>query len=59
MAPGREIVPVGGDAVVVTLYDDMGMNGSNGPVSPMVVESGDREGPIAEMPERAFYIYAP
>ena len=35
------------------------MNGLNGPASPIVVEPGDREGPTKEMPERAFYMYAP
>ena len=57
MASGREIVPVGETAM--TWYDDMSMNGSNGPASPIVVEPGDREGPTADMPERAFYMYAP
>ena len=57
MATGQEIIPVGEAATV--LYDDASMNGSNGPPSPIVVEPGDREGPTAEMPERAFYMYAP
>ena len=57
MATGQEIVPVGEAAVV--LYDDTSMNSSNGPPSPIVVEPGDREGPTAEEPERAFYMYAP
>ena len=57
MATGQEIVPVGEAAAV--LYDDTSMNGSNGPPSPIVVEPGDREGPTAEEPERAFYMYAP
>ena len=57
MATGQEIVPVGDAAAV--LYDDTSMNGSNGPPSPIVVEPGDREGPTAEEPERAFYMYAP
>ena len=52
MATGQEIIPVGEAAVV--LYDDTSMNGSNGPPSPIVVEPGDREGPMAEEPERAF-----
>ena len=57
MATGQEIIPVGEAAAV--LYDDTSMNGSNGPPSPIVVEPGDREGPTAEEPERAFYMYAP
>ena len=57
MASGREIVPA--DETAVTWYDDTSMNGSNGPASPIVVEPGDREGPTADMPERAFYMYAP
>ena len=57
MASGREIIPVG-EAVAI-LYDDTSMNGSNGPASPIVVEPGEREGPTEEMPERAFYMYAP
>ena len=57
MASGREIIPVGEAATA--LYNDTSMNGSNGPASPIVVEPGDREGPIEEMPERAFYMYAP
>ena len=47
------------DETVVTWYDDMSMNGSNGPAYPIVVEPGDCEGPRADMPERAFYMYAP
>ena len=43
----------------MTLYVDTSMNGSNGPASPLVVEPGDREGPIEDMPGRAFYLYAP
>ena len=35
------------------------MNGSNGSTSPIVVEPSDHEGPSVEMPERAFYMYAP
>ena len=35
------------------------MNGSNGFASPIVVEPSDREGLTKEMPERAFYMYAP
>ena len=50
-------MPAGETAV--TWYDDTSMNGSNGPASPIVVEPGDREGPTADMPERAFYMYAP
>ena len=57
MASGQEIIPVGEAAAA--LYDDTSMNGSNGPTSPIVVEPGDREGPTEEMPERAFYMYAP
>ena len=57
MATGQELVPVGEAAAVP--YDDTSMNGSNGPPSPIVVEPGDREGPTAEEPERAFYMYAP
>ena len=57
MASGQEIIPVGEAAAV--LYDDTSMNGSNGPASPIVVEPGDREGLTEEMPERAFYMYAP
>ena len=57
MASGREIIPVGETAAA--LYDDTSMNGSNGPASPIVVEPGDREGPTKEMPECAFYMYAP
>ena len=57
MATGQELIPVGDAAAV--LYDDTSMNSSNGPPSPIVVEPGDREGPTAEEPERAFYMYAP
>ena len=57
MASSREIIPVGEAAAA--LYDDMNMNGSNGLTSPIVVKPGDREGPIEEMPEHAFYMYAP
>ena len=57
MASSREIIPIGEAAA--TLYDDTSMNGSNGPASPIVVEPGDREGPTEEMPEHAFYMYAP
>ena len=57
MALGQEIIPIGEAATA--LYDDTSMNGSNGPASPIVVEPGDREGPIEEMPECAFYMYAP
>ena len=39
MASGREMVPVG--EATVMLYDDMSMNGSNGPASPTVVDPGD------------------
>ena len=49
--------PIGEAATI--LYDDMSTNSSNGPTSPTVVESGDKEGPIEEMPECAFYMYAP
>ena len=59
MASSREIVPIGGDAAAVTLYDDTNMNGSNGLTSPIVVEPNDGEGLIVEMPECAFYMYAP
>ena len=60
MASGQVIVPVGGaDIAAMTLYDYTSMNGSNGPASPLVVEPGDREGPIEDMPGRAFYLYAP
>ena len=57
MASGQEIIPVGEAAAA--LYDDTSMNGSNGPTSPIVVEPSDREGPTEEMPEHAFYMYAP
>ena len=58
MSTGQEIISVGEAAAV--LYDDTSMNGSNGPpLPPIVVEPGDREGPMAEEPERAFYMYAP
>ena len=57
MASGQEIIPVGKAAA--SLFDNTNMNGSNGPASPIVVEPGDREGPTTEMPERAFYMYAP
>ena len=57
MALGREIIPVGEAAT--TLYDDTGMNASNGLASPIVVKPGDREGPTNEMPEHAFYMYPP
>ena len=57
MATSQEIIPIGEAATV--LYDDASMNSSNGPPSPIVVEPGDREGPTAEMPEGAFYMYAP
>lgn len=60
MALGREIILV--DEAGVTLYDDMIMNGSNDPVSPIVVKPGDqwpkREWPMADMPKCAFYMYA-
>ena len=59
MASGWEILPVGGGAAVVTLYDDTIMNGSNELASPIVVKPSDREGPTAEMPKRAFCIYTP
>ena len=35
------------------------MNGSNGLASAIVVEPSDREGLTEEMPEHAFYMYAP
>ena len=35
------MIPVGDAAAV--LYEDMSMNSSNGPPSPIVVEPGDRE----------------
>ena len=57
MASGREIIPIG--EVAIVLYDDMSMNGLNVLASPIVVEFGHRERLTAEMPERAFYIYAP
>ena len=57
MALGQEIIPV--REASATLYDDTSTNGSNGPASPIVVDPVDREGPTEEMPERAFYIYAP
>ena len=57
MASSQEIIPVGEAAAI--LYDNTSMNGSNGLASPIVVEPGDKEGPIAEMPERAFHMYAP
>ena len=57
MASGREIIPIGEAAAA--LYNDMSINGLNGPASPIVVEPGDREGPTEEMPERAVYMYAP
>ena len=57
MASGREIIPIG--EVAAVLYDDMSMDGSNGPASPIVVEHVDREGPTEGMPEHAFYIYTP
>ena len=57
MASGREIIPIGEAAAI--LYDDTSMNGSIGPASPILVEPGDKEGPTEEMPERAFYRYAP
>ena len=57
MASSREIIPIGEAAAI--LYNDTSMNGSNGPASTIVVELGDREGPIAEMPQREFYMYAP
>ena len=57
MASGQETIPIG-EAVAV-LYNDTSMNGSNGLASPIVVEPSDKEGSTIEMPERAFYIYAP
>ena len=57
MASDQEIIPIGEAAAA--LYDDTSMNGLNGPASPIVVKPGDREGPTEEMPERAFYMYAP
>ena len=57
MASGQEIISIGEAATA--LYDDTSINGSNGPASPIVVEPGDKEGPTEEMPERAFYMYAP
>ena len=35
------------------------MNGSNDPASPIAIEPGDKEGLTKEMPEHAFYMYAP
>ena len=57
MASGREIIPIG-EATAI-LYDDMSMNGLNSLASPIVVETGDREGPTEEMLERAFYMFVP
>ena len=57
MALGQEIIPIG--EVATALYDDTSMNSSNGLASPIVVEPGDREGLTEEMPESAFYMYAP
>ena len=57
MASGQEIIPIGKAAA--SLYNNTNINGLNGPASPIVVKPGDREGPTAEMPERAFYMYAP
>ena len=57
MATGQEMIPVGEAAAV--LYDDANMDGSDSSPSPIVVEPGDREGPTEDMPERAFYMYAP
>ena len=57
MASGREIISVGEAATV--LYNDTSINGSNGPASPIIVEPSDREGLTEEIPERAFYMYAP
>ena len=37
----------------------MSINGLNGPISPIFVKPGDKEGPTEEMPERAFYMYTP
>ena len=59
MASSQEIVLVGGDVAAVTLYDDMSMNGWNGPVSYIVDKPGDRGEPTTEMPKRAFYMHAP
>ena len=39
------------------MYDDMSMNGSNGPTSPIVIKPSDGEGPIAKMLDCAFYTY--
>lgn len=59
MTSGLEIIPVRGDVVAVTLYDNTCMNGSNGCTSPIVVKSGDWEGLTIEMLQRAFYMDAP
>ena len=57
MASGREMVPVG--EATVMLYDDMSMNGSNGPACPTVVDPGDYEGSTAKMLECAFIYTLP
>lgn len=57
MALGQEMVPVG--HVVTVLYNDASMNGSNGPVAPIVVEPDDRQGPTTNMPKGVFYMYVP
>ena len=57
MASGREIIPIGEAAIV--LYNNTSMNGSNGLAFPIDVDPGDKEGPATEIPERAFYVYAP
>ena len=57
MASSQEIITVG-EAVAV-LYDDTSMNGSNGPAPTIFVKPGDKERPTEEMPECAFYMYAP
>ena len=59
MGSSQEIVPIGDDAAVMTLYDNTSMNGSNKLASPIVVKPGDQKGPTAEVPKRAFYMYAP
>ena len=57
MASSREIIFASEAAAV--LFDDMSMNGLNGPASPIVVEPGDREGLTTKMPEHGFYMSVP
>ena len=51
------MVPIG-EATTV-LYSNISMHGLNGIASLIVVEPGDMEGLIEEMPEHAFYMHAP